>query len=307
MGHIAEQMLTFSEAISQSESTYDLLEILHRELTDYFGAIKVASVIYGHKGVTVFTEGKLTVETEGGHLALQRLKDNLEHFARHQSDIKLKEYTVDVLLLEISGRQLGHILYFGPHSSPNLMVYKRFLIITISTRLQLENEIAYLKTHDFLLTKLPNRLHFLNDLKKLMVRNEKTTSIGMAYVDIDRFRDINREFGHKFGDEVLEELGKSIQKLDSELPSILSVARMGGDEFAILFQVGESQDELDRVTKRIRNVFSFRYKSVRITSSIGIGVYPEKSNNFGMLLRNAEQAMYNSKREGRGLVKEFKS
>lgn len=162
-----------------------------------------------------------------------------------------------------------------------------------------EKEITFLAYHDGL-TGLANRTFFYNMAQQIIQdakRNEK--KLGLMFIDIDEFKCINDNFGHKIGDQVLTEVAKilkaSIRKNDI-------VARHGGDEFLILLTDFKSFDDYQTVAARIKDANrSIKIKNdlnIDISLSIGISFYPRDSDNIDKLILKADQAMYRSKKSG---------
>ena len=125
-------------------------------------------------------------------------------------------------------------------------------------------------------------------------------------VDIDHFKQVNDQFGHTFGDEVLSRVGKMLAE---GLRQTDIVGRMGGEEFAILLP-GVSTERAQSVADRLRHKVSelqFKRgdKQVSITVSIGIAVSHEVLYDWEHLYSQADQALYSAKREGRNLVYVF--
>ena len=125
-------------------------------------------------------------------------------------------------------------------------------------------------------------------------------------VDIDHFKQVNDQFGHTFGDEVLSRVGKMLAE---GLRETDIVGRLGGEEFAILLP-GISTERAQGVADRLRRkVSELKFKQgeqqVNITVSIGIAVSHEVLYNWEHLYSQADQALYTAKREGRNLVYVF--
>ena len=170
----------------------------------------------------------------------------------------------------------------------------------ISDRKQLERNLAFAATHDFL-TGLPNRTLF-NDHYILALAGAKRyhKKLAIMVLDIDRFKDINDSLGHFFGDRLLKQFGKRLLNLVRKTDT---VARMGGDEFALLVtELNEVENAIDlakKILENTRKVFKIVTHEVRITSSIGISNYPDDGEDVEMLIKYADTAMYQVKKEGR--------
>ena len=119
-------------------------------------------------------------------------------------------------------------------------------------------------------------------------------------MDLDKFKEINDSFGHKFGDEVLIEVSKRFKAVmrNNDL-----ICRQGGDEFLILIDNISTIDNLIKVVKKIMESITdpivYKNQKIHLTISIGISLYPNDGKTIGDLLKNADSAMYKAKDEGR--------
>ena len=153
------------------------------------------------------------------------------------------------------------------------------------------------------LTKLPNR-HWLNRyLPTLLADAEREAAqVGVLYLDLDDFKDVNNTMGHDAGDDVLCQAG---QRLQAALRPGDHVMRLGGDEFAVILSHLATPDDAATVAARILHQvdrpFLLRggYEH-RIRASIGISLYPHNGHNIEALLKHADTAMYVAKTSGKG-------
>jgi diguanylate cyclase (GGDEF)-like protein/PAS domain S-box-containing protein len=177
----------------------------------------------------------------------------------------------------------------------------------ISERKQLERDLAFAATHDFL-TGLPNRAMF-NDHYILALAGAKRyqKKLAIMVLDLDYFKDINDVLGHQYGDQLLKEFGK---RLSSVVRKTDTVSRLGGDEFALLLTELAETKYIAKIARKIlenvRKPFVLKNQEVRITSSIGISNYPDDSEDIGILIRYADTALYQAKRTGRNKYLRYK-
>lgn len=152
------------------------------------------------------------------------------------------------------------------------------------------------------LTQLPNRYLLLDRLMHLIERSERDKSkFALFYVDLDRFKTINDTHGHAFGDNVLKEtelrLSRSIRSSDT-------VARIGEDEFIILFENTSDKNETSKmaeiIIKKISEPCNIDGHELKISCSVGIATYPESGTSTDDLLLYADKGMYKAKRKERG-------
>lgn len=173
---------------------------------------------------------------------------------------------------------------------------------SLITRLEDEKGRAFmLAAHDHL-TGLPNRRTF-NELATNHLANARQHSghYVLMYLDLDRFKLVNDSLGHHVGDILLQEVARRLQTSlrDSDI-----VARLGGDEFAILLTGLASTEDLpliaDKIIKQVSQPFaSPDGQEIHVSPSIGIAIFPRDGHDFDTLCKNADAAMYESKRKGR--------
>ncbi len=180
--------------------------------------------------------------------------------------------------------------------------YSRAMVIVqdITDRKRLEQEIRHMAHHDSL-TGLPNRRLF-RDVADVELAQAKRHGgkLAVFFIDLDRFKEINDTLGHEVGDALLRE---TASRLRAELRTSDTVARIGGDEFNILvpdIAHAEYASEVARkILDRIRKPFRIVSHELNVSTSIGISVYPEDSEEIETLLQYADMAMYYAKEHGR--------
>ncbi|HSP33888.1 MAG TPA: EAL domain-containing protein, partial [Thermoanaerobaculia bacterium] len=153
--------------------------------------------------------------------------------------------------------------------------------------------------HDAL-TDLPNRLLFMDRAAVAFAYARRAgTNVGVAFLDLDRFKLVNDSFGHHVGDEVLRGVAARLRDCLREEDTI---ARMGGDEFTVVMPGLKTNEDVVKVASKLLDVFHrpmfISGRDVVISSSIGMSVYPEDGNDAETLLRNADAAMYRAKQRG---------
>jgi diguanylate cyclase (GGDEF)-like protein/PAS domain S-box-containing protein len=152
------------------------------------------------------------------------------------------------------------------------------------------------------LTELPNRATLLNTMNEQIIHARTAKQMfATLFLDIDHFKHINDSFGHQSGDQILTELAR---RLRTQLGRQDHIARIGGDEFVILITDIVSAVEATAIVERIFSLFSQNFdllpnESLRISTSIGIAMYPNDGLDAESLLKNADTAMYLAKNNGR--------
>ncbi|MGB8700477.1 MAG: EAL domain-containing protein, partial [Thermosynechococcaceae cyanobacterium] len=179
----------------------------------------------------------------------------------------------------------------------------------ISDRKLSESELLYLATHDPL-TKLPNRSLFaewLDNEFKLTHRFENRC-FAVLFLDLDRFKLINDSFGHAVGDQLLIGIA---DRLKASIREIDKIARLSGDEFAILLVNVETIHNVvgiaERIYESLQAPFNLEGREIFSTASIGIAISNTKYNHPEELLRDADIALYRAKELGKSRFEIFDS
>ena len=163
----------------------------------------------------------------------------------------------------------------------------------------LKDLLAHQASHDAL-TELPNRRRFTEQLERVCGRGRAGDLIGVLFLDLDGFKDVNDRFGHDVGNDLLVAVAG---RLRSCVRPGDVVARMSGDEFTILLTRLESVAPAVEVAERIGEMFTrnflVRAHDVQISTSIGIALALADGADPGDLLRRADVAMYRAKSQGK--------
>ncbi len=150
------------------------------------------------------------------------------------------------------------------------------------------------------LTGLPNRVALVEVLDSVMATLQKGEVIGILDIDIDNFKDINDSFGHSYGDELLLNVS---HRLKGCICEDIFLARIGGDEFAVLIQNIKDHDVIENLVANIRKAFEEPFtiatKEFFITVSMGISLAPKDGKSTQSLMKNMNSAMYVAKEHGR--------
>jgi diguanylate cyclase (GGDEF)-like protein/PAS domain S-box-containing protein len=161
---------------------------------------------------------------------------------------------------------------------------------------QVENDLQFLATHD-VLTSLPNRYLLFDRMEQAIFRAQRNaTSIAILFVDLDDFKNINDSYGHAVGDLILVQIATQLKRHIRELDT---VSRFGGDEFVIVLEQVQDENEVRQIARRIvKDIYSnagIDPVIPPVTVSIGISLFPQHGKNITRLMWCADNAMYRAK------------
>lgn len=157
--------------------------------------------------------------------------------------------------------------------------------------------LEYLATHDPL-TQLANRSLFDASLNAALGNaRKKTQQVGLLFIDLDNFKPINDLHGHEIGDKVLKIVARKMQSVVRKTDTI---ARIGGDEFAIIVEQSQKR-EIQQIAQKLKNALLLRIPDLPqndfISASIGVALYPEDGKSAQTLTAAADKAMYSCKQQ----------
>ncbi|MBM0065725.1 bifunctional diguanylate cyclase/phosphodiesterase [Alkalicoccobacillus gibsonii] len=230
---------------------------------------------------------------------LQKQAHNLG-FIDVSSEFEFRQFRrrkYDTMLTRPDQKVLYLTLMHVPVMIDEQVVGTHLMMKDITLQKQTEKQIKHLAYHDEL-TGLPNRRKF-NELIADAVKKCKRTkqSFAVLTLDIDRFKMINDSLGHMYGDLFLQKVSNRITKLIDGEDIILS--RLGGDEFVLIYkkEMGPSLESFaSHILMLIQKPFHLKEHDFYISASIGIAIYPEHGREAEVLLRNADTALYEVKR-----------
>ncbi|ESZ73653.1 diguanylate phosphodiesterase [Mesorhizobium sp. L103C119B0] len=163
----------------------------------------------------------------------------------------------------------------------------------------------YLAFHDTL-TGLPNRALFEDRLRRALLTSGNESKVALLYLDLDRFKHVNDTLGHPAGDELVRQ---TAARLQHTVRDVDTVARLGGDEFAVILidvrDVRNAEDISERVLQKLQEPFKLMDDQVFISASIGIALSTGPDADADDLLRKADIALYEAKKNGRGRYQVF--
>nr|WP_235506668.1 EAL domain-containing protein [Altererythrobacter sp. Root672] len=157
------------------------------------------------------------------------------------------------------------------------------------------------------MTELPNRRAFERHLQDATMRASKSGSrVGLLLIDLDHFKHVNDTLGHVAGDHLLRVFSSRLKR---RLRATDFVARIGGDEFAVIVEECAHDDQLratgEAIGSELRKAIRYEHRTINIGCSFGGAVFPRDAEEARDLLRNADIALYARKRGGRGGIQLF--
>lgn len=296
--------LRVSEALANviSETSIDSMLVINQEgiVLKVNPAVKKmfgynATEILGRNILMLFTSH----ESQEYLLYVLEAINNLEHILGNQN------------LRELTGTRKS-----GDMFPVEVQVGKRFVqdqcIVAFTVRdlthkKEYEDEITHMAYHDWL-TDLPNRRKF-NDELKIQLQEAKGNNhpLALLYVDMDHFKSINDSLGHIVGDTVIQKMAK---RLKSCLRKEDFVARVGGDEFNILLPNTNRElavEVAERIMELFKEPFLIDNYELFVTACTGVSIFPYDGEEAGILVKNADAALYRAKEQGKNSFKVFHS
>jgi len=222
-------------------------------------------------------------------------KKHVEEFARKEGNDLLMHHQKSVFGLRKNGQE------FPAESSIHMYHYggeKTFTTVLrdVTDTAAAKERLLRLASHDFL-TDLPNRLLFDDRLSTAISRAERNRQkLALLFIDMDNFKSVNDRLGHAAGDVFLKTIG---ERLQARIRESDTVARIGGDEFAVILENLDKRQDVQKMELNLRGsvemAFTLEGEEVNPSISVGIALYPGDADNADQLLKEADRAMFADK------------
>ncbi len=214
----------------------------------------------------------------------------------------------ELRILTKSGDYIDAEFTSAPQTHNGRIIGQLGIARDVTERKRLEEMIRELAYHDSV-TGLPNRVLF-NDRFSLAMAHARRNQqkLAIMLLDLDRFKNVNDGLGHNVGDRLLKAVGERLKTL---LRRSDTIARLGGDEFMLLLpeliHTEDAETIAGKILEGVRMPFEFGSQLLRVTTSIGIAIYPYDGQDADALTRNADMAMYTAKERGRDNYQRYNS
>ena len=185
--------------------------------------------------------------------------------------------------------------------------FRYVALLSDITKKKASEELIWRQANFDALTGLPNRRMFHEHLRQEMKKTDRSNlPMALVFIDLDHFKEINDTLGHDKGDLLLKEVAS---RLSGSVRGTDTVARLGGDEFTVILSelrnAGDVVRTAQEILKQMSTPFNLGENIARISSSLGITLYPEDGADAETLIKNADQAMYAAKQQGRNRFNYF--
>lgn len=196
------------------------------------------------------------------------------------------------LMMQLGGAASLIIMFF--------IIWNYSLRKEVDLRRRAEDKMRFMATHDDL-TQLPNRSLLKERLEQALLQHARHNEmLGLLFIDLDGFKDINDKYGHDVGDELLQHL---VTILQGSVRKSDTVSRFGGDEFVVLLtglmHHNDAAIVAEKILQRLKQSIMLSIGSVTIGASIGIAIYPDDGTDSVKLLKVADNLMYRVKQQGK--------
>jgi diguanylate cyclase (GGDEF)-like protein/PAS domain S-box-containing protein len=305
VSHDVTERVRMEEALRQSEERY---RTILAEIEEGYYEVDLAGNIMFVNKAACRQFGYSEEELVGSNYRTYVLKEDIKSVFKawnkvYRTGEPLKSYPFATV------RKDGTQMFVENSVSPlrdktGMIVGFRAVSRDVTQRKQFEQKLADMATHDSL-TGLPNRALLSDRLTMGLALSRRTgNKLAVLMLDLDKFKIINDTMGHDVGDQLLKAVAERLASVTRKSDTI---ARLGGDEFVLALPQISSLDNAAMLAQRVLDVlrepFIFDGHQLNVTTSIGIAVYPEDGKEIHILLKNADNAMYRAKEQGRDMYR----
>ncbi len=240
---------------------------------------------------------ELTAGREGQDFFM-RLDDSITQTGQWEGELWYQHKNGEQYLL-----WLRYNTVYNKHQQP----YRYVALFSDITKKKASEELIWKQANFDALTGLPNRRKFYEHLRLEMMKTDRShLPLALVFVDLDYFKEINDTLGHDKGDILLKEVAV---RLSQCVRGTDTVSRLGGDEFTVVLSELRNSGDVVRIAQdilaRMAAPFTLGDDIAHISASIGISTYPDDGASIEILVKNADQAMYAAKQQGRNRFNYF--
>ena len=307
-----QQLNTLQEvSLFHSNDINDLLQSIH--IAKLSVSTQLQSPLFDEKNIMEKSllrrlgEGLNANETSPYYIAVRDLISAIDYLKQYEDfllgelrDLDIKIQNESNIKLKNTQKMVIAIPLLAFIFTLTVGIILWFTIGKIEKKLEEQRDILdYTAYHDYL-TKLANRAQFITILEKTLEKaQQQSFQVGLLFIDLDRFKEINDSFGHSVGDLVLCEIA---DRLNAIAAKDALIARLGGDEFTLIVE-DKTNEEIEHLVNNIIDIIqkplTFYATEMYLTCSIGISFFPKDAKDAESLLRNADTAMYKAKNKGK--------
>ena len=307
-----QQLNTLQEvSLFHSNDINDLLQSIH--IAKQSVSTQLQSPLFDEKNIMEKSllrrlgEGLNANETSPYYIAVRDLISAIDYLKQYEDfllgelrDLDIKIQNESNIKLKNTQKMVIAIPLLAFIFTLTVGIILWFTIGKIEKKLEEQRDILdYTAYHDYL-TKLANRAQFITILEKTLEKaQQQSFQVGLLFIDLDRFKEINDSFGHSVGDLVLCEIA---DRLNAIAAKDALIARLGGDEFTLIVE-DKTNEEIEHLVNNIIDIIqkplTFYATEMYLTCSIGISFFPKDAKDAESLLRNADTAMYKAKNKGK--------
>lgn len=223
-----------------------------------------------------------------------------DHFSKHLMRVTGTHEVSETVEIHMADGRVVNQLTYPVRDHSGRFIGRLWIYEDVTRERQTAEQLIYLAERDFL-TGLYNRHRFQEELERMLAETDRRkAACALLFFDLDEFKYINDTYGHRAGDAVLIRIAGEVNALVRRNEVF---SRLGGDEFAILTQdtsEAEIAELAERVVRAVSQIpFHFQGQNLRLTTSVGIAIYPLHANNAEDLIAHADTAMYQAKESGK--------
>lgn len=318
--HMQRALYIISEAANTCEDLSHLFEQVYNVINEYTPAANFFVALHDEdRGILSFPfvrseKQKMVEQLQGASLTAEVARTGnvvlLTPNARTASNDSAQWSDVDentryclAYPLKVQNKLLGSLVLVSTCEKTNYSEKDQELlqlvanqVATIIERNKMQARFRYMAQYDQL-TGLPNRVLLHDRLKTALERaRRQEKKLAVLFLDLDKFKQVNDNFGHLAGDHLLQAIAIRLRECIRESDTI---ARIGGDEFAILLEGAQTLEQADRISEKIRTSLNqplnYEGKALSISVSIGIAFYPDHGADERQLINHADRSMYATK------------